>query len=212
MASVSAADDGGKGGEGGKEDRSGLSTIIDAARRGGQESLDRLLKVAYVYCRLFAIQQTPKRMSAKFDPSDVGMVSIVDVARDIRSFQGRSREFLGWLRQIVRHNAIDLQRRHARSAENECPNDSGLHNIPAPSAADPVLRMEEIEQVEKAMGRLSTDHKAVLRLRVWDDLKWEEIGQKLNRSADASRQLFARALDAVRSDFGGSAFGAGRGV
>ena len=140
------------------------------------------------------------------------MVSIVDVARDIRSFQGRSREFLGWLRQIVHHNAIDLQRRHARSAEKECLDDSGLHNIPAPSAADPVLRMEEIEQVEKAMEKLSTDHKAVLRLRVWDDLKWEEIGQKLNRSADASRQLFARALDAVRSDFGGSAFGAGRGV
>ena len=209
MASVSTAGD---GGEGGKGDRSGLSTIIDAARRGGQESLDRLLKVAYVYCRLVAIQQTPKRMSAKFDPSDVGMVSVVDVARDIRSFQGRSREFLGWLRQIVHHNAIDLQRRHARSAENECLDDSGLHNIPAPSAADPVLRMEEIEQVAKAMGKLSTDHRAVLRLRVWDDLKWEEIGQKLNRSADASRQLFARALDAVRSDLGGSAFGAGGGV
>ena len=151
-------------------------------------------------------------MSAKFDPSDVGMVSIVDVARDIGSFQGRSREFFGWLRQIVRNNSIDLQRRHARSAENECLHDSGLHNIPAPSAADPVLRMEEIEQVAKAMGKLSTDHRAVLRLRVWDDLKWEEIGQKLNRSADASRQLFARALDAVRSDLLGDSVGAGRGV
>ena len=140
------------------------------------------------------------------------MVSSVDVARDIRSFQGRSREFLGWLRQIVRNNSIDLQRRHARSAENECLHDSGLHTIPAPSAADPVLRMEEIEQVAKAMGKLSTDHRAVLRLRVWDELKWEEIGQKLNRSADASRQLFARALDAVRSDLLGDSVGAGRGV
>jgi len=209
MASVGTAGD---GGEGGKEDRSGLSTIIDAARRGGEESLDRLLKVAYVYCRLFAIQQTPKRMSAKFDPSDVGMVSIVDVARDICSFQGRSREFFGWLRQIVHHNAIDLQRRHARSAEKECLDDSKLHNIPAPSAADPVLRREEIEQVAKVMGKLSADHTAVLRLRVWEDLKWEEIGRKLNRSADASRQLFARALDAVRSDLRGDSLGAGRGV
>ena len=209
MASVGTAGDGGEGGE---EDRSGLSTIIDAARRGGEESLDRLLKVAYVYCRLFAIQQTPKRMSAKFDPSDVGMVSIVDVARDICSFQGRSREFFGWLRQIVHHNAIDLQRRHGRSAEKECLDDSKLHNIPAPSAADPVLRMEEIEQVAKVMGKLSADHTAVLRLRVWEDLKWEEIGRKLNRSADASRQLFARALDAVRSDLRGDSLGAGRGV
>jgi len=206
MATVSTADVGGDG------DRSGLSTIIDAARNGGAEALDRLLKVAYVYCRLFAIQQTPKRMSAKFDPSDVGQTAIVDVARDIQSFRGRSREFFGWLRQIVHHNAIDLQRRHARSAEKEVLIDSGLHDIPALSDADPVLRMEEIEQVAKVLEKLSKDHKAVLRLRVWDDLKWEEIGRKLNRSADASRQLFARAIDAVRGDLEDDAVRAGRGV
>jgi RNA polymerase sigma factor (sigma-70 family) len=164
MATVSTADVGGEG------DLSGLSTIIDAARRGGEESLDRLLKVAYVYCRLFAIQQTPKRMSAKFDPSDVGQRSIVDVARDIQSFQGRSREFFGWLRQIVQHNAIDLQRRHARSAEKEVAHDLDLSNIPAPSEADSLLRFEEKERVEKAMSKLSEDHRAVLHLRVWERL------------------------------------------
>jgi RNA polymerase sigma-70 factor (ECF subfamily) len=205
MATVSMADFGGEG------ERSGLSTIIDAARNGGTESLNRLLKVAYVYCRLFAIQQTPKRMSAKFDPSDLGQQSVVDVARDIRSFQGRSREFFGWLRQIVHHNAIDLQRRHARSTEKECPIDTGLHTFPAVSEADPLLRMEEVERVAKAMGNLSQDHRAVLRLRVWDELKWEEIGRKLNRSADASRQLFARALDAVRDDLGDDPSGTARG-
>jgi RNA polymerase sigma-70 factor (ECF subfamily) len=151
-------------------------------------------------------------MSAKFDPSDVGQTAIVDVARDIQSFRGRSREFFGWLRQIVHHNAIDLQRRHARSAEKEVLIDSGLHDIPALSDADPVLRMEEIEQVAKVLEKLSKDHKAVLRLRVWDDLKWEEIGRKLNRSADASRQLFARAIDAVRGDLEDDAVRAGRGV
>jgi DNA-directed RNA polymerase specialized sigma24 family protein len=72
--------------------------------------------------------------------------------------------------------------------------------------------MEEIEQVAKVMGKLSKDHGAVLRLRVWEDLKCEEMGRKLNRSADASRQLFARALDAVWSDLRGDAVGAGRGV
>jgi RNA polymerase sigma-70 factor (ECF subfamily) len=206
MATVSTADVGGEG------DRSGLSTIIDAARNGGAEALDRLLKVAYVYCRLFAIQQTPKRMSAKFDPSDVGQTAIVDVARDIQSFRGRSREFFGWLRQIVHHNAIDLQRRHARSAEKEVAHDLDLSNIPAPSEADSLLRFEEKERVEKAMSKLSEDHRAVLHLRVWERLKWEEIGQKLNRSADASRQLFARALDSVRVDLGEDDSSAARGA
>jgi RNA polymerase sigma-70 factor (ECF subfamily) len=151
-------------------------------------------------------------MSAKFDPSDVGQTAIVDVARDIQSFRGRSREFFGWLRQIVHHNAIDLQRRHARSAEKEVAHDLDLSNIPAPSEADSLLRFEEKERVEKAMSKLSEDHRAVLHLRVWERLKWEEIGQKLNRSADASRQLFARALDSVRVDLGEDDSSAARGA
>lgn len=206
MAPVRSAD------FGGGSDRSGLSTIIDAARNGGGEALTRLLKVAHVYCRLFAIERTPKSTSSKFDASDVGIVSLADVARDIRSFQGQSAEFFVWLRKIVRHNSIDLQRKHARAAENEVLVDSALQAVPARFDADPLLRMEEKERVEKAMSKLSEDHRAVLRLRVWERLKWEEIGQKLNRSADASRQLFARALDSVRGDLGEDGPSAARGA
>lgn len=206
MASASSAD------SGGGADHSGLSTIIDAARNGGAEALNRLLKVAHVYCRLFAIQRTPKSTSSKFDASDIGIVSVADVARDIQSFQGRSAEFVGWLRKIVSHNSIDLQRKHARSAENEVLIDSALRAFPARFDADPLLQMEEKERVEKAMSKLSEDHRTVLRLRVWERLKWEEIGQKLNRSADASRQLFARALDSVRGDLGEDDPSAARGA
>lgn len=197
------ADDGG--------DRSGLSTIIEAARRGGVESLNRLLKAAHVYCRLFALHQTPRKLSSRFDASDVGIVSLADVARDFRSFQGRSREFLGWLRQIVVHNTIDLQRRHARSIENETLLAPGLDRESA-SIDDTLLRVDQKEQVEMAMSKLTEDHRAVLRLRVWEGLKWDEIGCRLRRSPDAARQLFARALDAVRADLGDESAAASRGA
>jgi RNA polymerase sigma-70 factor (ECF subfamily) len=127
---------------------------------------------------------------------------MVDVARGIHMFQGRSREFFSWLRQIVRTNTIDQHRRHRKSAEREVVDDLLLKNTPAPSDTDQLLHFEQRERVENAMNKLSEDHRAVLRLRVWEGLKWEEIGQKLNRSADASRQLFARALDSVRGDLG----------
>ncbi len=196
MASVGSAD------FGGRSDRSGLSTIIDAARNGGAEALNRLLKVAHVYLKIFAVQETPKATTHKFDASDLRQESLIDVAKGIHMFQGRSREFLSWLRQIVRSNAIDQHRRHRRATEREVGHDLDLSNIPAPSEADSLLHFEEKERVERAMNKLSEDHRAVLRLRVWDRLKWEEIGQKLNRSADAARQLFARALDSVRGDLG----------
>lgn len=187
---------------GGPSDRSGLSTIIDAARNGGAEALNRLLKVAHVYLGILAVRETPEATTPRFDASDIRQESMIDVARGIHMFQGRSREFFGWLRQIVRTNTIDQHRRHRLSAEREVVHDLDLHNIPAPSDADILLRSEEKERVERALSKLSEDHRAVLRLRVWERLKWEEIGRTLNRSADASRQLFARALDAVRDDLG----------
>jgi RNA polymerase sigma-70 factor (ECF subfamily) len=185
---------------GGPGDRSGLSTIIDAARNGGAEALNRLLRVAHVYLGSFAVHETPEATTHKFDASDIRQESMIDVARGIHKFQGRSREFFNWLRQIVRTNTIDQHRRHRKSAEREVVDDLLLNNIPAPSETEQLLHVEQREQVEKAMSKLSEDHRAVLRLRVWEGLKWEEIGQKLNRSADASRQLFARALDLVRGD------------
>jgi len=187
---------------GGPSDRSGLSTIIDAARNGGAEALNRLLRVAHVYLGILAVQETPEATTQKFDASDIRQESMIDVARGIHMFQGRSREFFTWLRQIVRTNTIDQHRRHRRSAQKEVVDDLLLNNIPGPSDADILLRLEERERVENAMSKLSEDHRAVLRLRVWERLKWEEIGQKLNRSADASRQLFVRALDSVRGDLG----------
>jgi RNA polymerase sigma-70 factor (ECF subfamily) len=187
---------------GGRADRSGLSTIIDAARNGGAEALNRLLRVAHVYLGILAVQETPEATTQKFDASDIRQESMIDVARGIHMFQGRSREFFTWLRQIVRTNTIDQHRRHRKSAEREVVDDLLLNNIHAPSDTDQLLHFEQRKQVEKAMSKLSEDHRAVLRLRVWERLKWEEIGQKLNRSADASRLLFARALDAVRGDLG----------
>ena len=184
----------------GRSDRAGLSSIIDAARNGGQEAIHRLLKVTDVYCRIWALKEISTALQRTCDESDIRQECDIDVVRGIRSFRGRSREFLGWLRQIVRTNAIDQQRRHGKRVESEGARNVDLRDYPVVSSADPLLQFEQKELVETAMGKLSADHRAVLRMRVWEGLKWGEIGERMNRSTDAARLLFARALDAVRGD------------
>ena len=181
-------------------DCSGLSTIIGAARDGGAEALSRLLKVAHVYCGLLAVKEVSAALGRKFDESDIRQECLLDVVLGIHLFRGGSREFLCWLRQIVRTNAIDQQRRHKRAAKIEVVHDLDLHDFPALSDADPLLLREQRALCEQAMNKLTGDQQAVLHLRVWEGLKWEEIGQRMNRSADAARLLFLRAIDAVRAD------------
>jgi len=205
MATVRMAD------FGGPSDRSGLSTIIDAARNGGAEALNRLLKVAHVYCGLLAVGEVSAALKRRFDESDVRQESLLDVARGIRRFNGGSREFFGWLRQIVRTNAIDQHRRHGRAAGREVLHDLDLHEVPALTSGH-LLRFEEKELVEKAMSTLSRDQQTVLRLRVWDGLKWDEVGERMNRPANAARQLFVRAIYAVRERLGDEAVPSARRV
>jgi RNA polymerase sigma-70 factor (ECF subfamily) len=197
MKTIGAADFG--DGEG----RSEISKLLEAARTGGADALNRLLSVAYLYCRLRAVDDIPRAMTSRFSASDIAQNSAVDVVQGFERFQGRSQAFFAWLRTIVQHNTIDLQRKHRRVTGEEGPLAIDLHNIPEPVRADPLDTKELKARVDAAMGQLSEDQRRVLQLRIWDRLRWDDIGIRMNRSGDAARQCFARALDKVRDDLGG---------
>ena len=54
---------------------------------------------------------------------------------------------------------------------------------------------EETERLLRALACLPPAMREVIVLRNWEGLRFEEVGQRLNRSAEAARQLFARAVD-----------------
>ena len=189
------------------ERRSEISKLIDAARNGGQDALGRLLKVSYVYCRLHAVEEMPRSLASKFDVSDILQNCAEDVFRSFVSFRGRSGEFYGWLRRIVRNNTIDLQRKHGRAAGKEAAIDADLHRVAAPSSPDPLVVNELKSRVQDALSLLSADHETVLRLRIWGNLEWNEIGVEMGRSGDAARKLFVRATEEVRVVLGNDGAG-----
>ena len=50
-----------------------------------------------------------------------------------------------------------------------------------------------------ALQGLSDEHRQVLRLRNWDGLSFAEIGGRLNRSEDAARKLWSRAVEKLQA-------------
>jgi RNA polymerase sigma-70 factor (ECF subfamily) len=44
---------------------------------------------------------------------------------------------------------------------------------------------------------LADDHREVILLRQFEELSWAEVGQRLGRSEEAARKLFARAMAAL---------------
>jgi RNA polymerase sigma-70 factor (ECF subfamily) len=77
------------------------------------------------------------------------------------------------------------------------------------SAPDPNLdallaqaRAGSREALGQALARLRDEYRQVLTLRYQERLGYEEIGQRLGRTANAARLLFTRAVARLRQEMG----------
>ena len=62
-------------------------------------------------------------------------------------------------------------------------------------------RKEELDKLEKAIDVLKAEYKEVIMLTRIEGLSYEEIGDRLGKSADAVRMLLCRAMAALTSAF-----------
>ena len=66
----------------------------------------------------------------------------------------------------------------------------------SPSVA--AARNSACAAVDTALEGLTERHRTVIRLRIWDQFSFAEIGARLNLSEDAARMLYGRALAKLR--------------
>ena len=182
--------------------RDRYSKLIEAARNGSAEALNELLGAVYGYLKFVAAQERSKKYSAQCGLSDLVQKGAVDILKGFPSFRGNcTGEFLGWVRAIIRHNASDEQLRHRRHAEK-----AGLigHNgLAAPSADNPLvqaIQRESAADVKAALARLPEHYAEVLRLKTWEGKTCAQIGHQMERSEDAVRKVWCRALVCLRKE------------
>lgn len=137
------------------------------------------------------------------DASDVTQTVFLRVFERLDDYDPRHR-FFSWLYRIAVNEAIDLHRRQG----HEAPLDDDV-DLPDGNALDPEARVDQDEQAARlgrAMSRLSAKDRAVLTLRHYAELDYEEIGHVLeidektvkSRLFDARRRLRALLDDGCR--------------
>jgi RNA polymerase sigma factor (sigma-70 family) len=62
-----------------------------------------------------------------------------------------------------------------------------------------VVDHEQGARIEEAVAQLPDDYRRVIDLRVRQSLSYHEVGQAMDRTAEAARKLFVRAVDELRS-------------
>jgi len=156
-----------------------------------------------------ANQELGDDLRAKGGASDVVQEAFLEAARDASHFTGKNRfEFRGWLRQILLHNILNFRRRYRdttkRSTKREVSSDSSdvTANRPAhdPTPSRVVMQAELVAAVQRAITALPSDYRTVIELRSLQRLTFEEIALRLDRSADAVRKLWCRAIEKLQDE------------
>ena len=151
-----------------------------------------------------------RRMSGRVDPDDVLQEAYIDAAKRLGHYgkDGFHSPFL-WLRLIVQQTLIDIHRRHlstqARDAGRESPI-FGRHpqatsaslaiclvgGWTSPSQA--AVRVELVDQVQAAIGTMSTVDQEILALRHFEELTNGEAAEALEIEPKAASIRYVRAI------------------
>jgi RNA polymerase sigma-70 factor (ECF subfamily) len=187
---------------------------LAAARAGSADALGQALQGCRDYLLLIAQQELDPNLRAKGGASDIVQETFLEAQRAFQNFQGTSDEELrAWLRRILLNNLGDFTRRYrdtdmrAVGREVRLAGEGSSAGVGANLAAEAstpsahALEQEESELLMQAIDRLADDHRRVILLRYREELSFEEIGQRMDRSPAAVRKLWARAMVRLREEF-----------
>jgi RNA polymerase sigma-70 factor (ECF subfamily) len=188
--------------------KSNVSELIRGARQGDAEARERLFELCRSYLGFVARSQVETWLRVKVDASDLVQQTMLEAHRDFQGFQGASeKEWLGWLRKILSHNAADFVRRYRGTAKRRPGRevrfrdsaDSMARGAPEPAApgvtpSQEFLRHDNELRVAAALAELPPDYQEVIILRNLQRLPFNEVAERMDRSRPAVQMLWMRAI------------------
>jgi len=182
---------------------------LTAARGGSDQALGELFDACRAYLLLIANRELDPELRAKAGASDLVQETFLEAQQNFVRFQGQSEdELLAWLRSILLANVSNFERRYRQTAKRDVTCEVRLDDYErngrrawppllddAPSPSWRLARREEVEAVERAIDRLPQDYACVVTLVNREHRSFAEVAQLMNRSVDATRRLWSRAIE-----------------
>jgi RNA polymerase sigma-70 factor (ECF subfamily) len=181
---------------------------LSAARAGSLEALGQALEGCRRYLLHIARNQLKPDLQVKGGASDLVQETFLEAHRVFPRFQGNSDvELRAWLRQLLLHRAAKLGRRYRTTQKRRLSRESALEpanpSLPSvPSPSGQAIAHEQEQSLENALERLPEDYRQVIKLRYQEGKSFEEISRLMQRTPNAVRLLWLRAVERVKLELG----------
>jgi len=120
-------------------------------------------------------------MGNEADAWDMAQESLIKLYKNISSFESRS-SFSSWVYRLTANTCLDgLRKRKKAPLSLDFTVESGIsyEDSKNPLPEDHAISSERNKNIQKAINRLSSEHKAVIVLRDISGLSYEEIAESL---------------------------------
>ena len=186
---------------------------LPAARAGSREALGQVLEACRAYLLHIANEGIGADLQAKEGASDLVQETFLEAHRDFARFQGDTEaELLAWLRCLLLNNMANFVRGYKatgkRQVGREVPLETGDSSkagptdfvVDMPSPSMEAMAHEKAEALARALERLPEDYRRVINLRNQERREFDDIGRLMNRSTDAARRLWSRAIERLEQE------------
>ncbi len=170
---------------------------LNSARQGDKDRQGEFLDNFRGYLKKIAQDHIGAGLNAKLSASDLVQSAIIDAQQSLPTCRATNRDqFKSWLKQIILNdivNRIRYFRRQKRDIglEKQLSGDV-VGGVESPDVA--AINRENEKRLLTAIDQLADHHQKVLLMYHREGLSFVEIASKMNRSPDAIRMTWNRAV------------------
>jgi RNA polymerase sigma-70 factor (ECF subfamily) len=187
--------------------------LLRAARAGDRGAIGTLFQFVEPYLLAVAERTMDRGLQSKGSAQDVVQEALLEAHRLVNRFEGSTfPEFRVWLEGVVRNKARAFQRHYRNVAKRavgreqalaaESAEGRPLEMVPGagytPSSA--ASQVEEAARIAAALDRMGEEDRQVIVLRTLEGLTFIEVGRRMQRTEDAARMLWGRAVERLRDE------------
>jgi len=171
--------------------------LVQRAQRGDRSAFDQLFKLFADRLNAFIRSKIRPTYRPKLDVQEILQDTFVRAFRSIDSFHGKNfEEFRCWLTGVAGKTVLRAEEQARRHKMLEIRDNFAALDI-SPSRG--MRREERFDRLQRALDTLSRDHREVILLTRIEGLSLKQAAEKMERSPEAVRKLFWRALKELRS-------------
>lgn len=189
--------------------------LIDAARAGDSEAVNRLLENHRQPVRRLVQMRLDRKVQQRVDVSDVVQDVMIEASDRLEKYLNNpGMTFHLWLRQITWDRIIDTYRRHRVSAKRNMDREQPMlvpagadHSTmelaaqlcdPGLTPAAAATQREIADRVEQVIERLAEQDREIIIMRHYEHLTNLEIAEVLGLNPPAASMRYLRALRRLR--------------